>query len=169
MDYFHPYSCLLLFLFLSSPFLHVRSAAIPVSQPVEQWHWGIQLPVEQKTHKGMMSVLWQCRFPLATQLVPWLQVSDITMGTWGQWDSGSGSAPDIWASWWAHRKLVFTPGPLAAWQGHSSPYKERNQCLNAPGWHRRRHHLTHCEGMTVTSVHDGKPLQRKGLLSNTLS
>lgn len=59
-------------------------------------------------------------------------------GTWGQWDSGSGSDADMWASLWAHRKLIIIFAPLADWQGHYlSPYKERNECVNVlRGQHR---------------------------------
>lgn len=120
---------------LSSSFLHPHSAAIPVSRPVEQRHWGIKLPEGQKFtghDVSIMTIPLSTRHPFCPRaLSVWYH-----NGTWGQWDSGSGSVPDIWASSCAHRKLIITFEPLADWQGHLSPYKERNECLNARRWQR---------------------------------
>lgn len=75
-----------------------------------------------------------------------------------QWGSGSGSScwypsPLAGLTGSCRAPLVTTFGPPEVRRVRSSsPYKERNKCVNAQRWHCRGDYLTFCEGTTVTSV-----------------
>lgn len=59
-----------------------------------------------------MSGLWHCHFTLATRFIAFAHRSESVWyhdGTWGQWDSGSGSVPDTRASSWCSQEATALP------------------------------------------------------------